>query len=134
MEDKIWRLVTMHCKEKLETPQFTAHNKLCFKNIALPIRYKVHTRQLFCIASLRMTRSQSWCVLKFHKSIMTFVTWTKNSSLVSIALKMPNNMLDWNHARCWKLSKHHENIWLLLYIIWLKIVPALIICMVQWRV
>ena len=71
----------MNWRGKLQTPQFNAHNKLCFDKIVLPIRYKVYVRQIFWIAIPSMTRAKLLCVLQQSENLVTCVTWTKKSSL-----------------------------------------------------
>ena len=58
---------------KLQTPQFTAHNKLFFDNICFPICYNVHARHQFWVASPRITRAQSPCALQQSKMVSRLV-------------------------------------------------------------
>ena len=49
--------------------QFIAQNKLFFDKIVLPMRYKVHTRHPFWIASPRIKRATFVCVLQRLKKV-----------------------------------------------------------------
>ena len=133
MEDSIWIRARMHWREKLQTPQFTAHNKLCFKNIVLPMRYKVHARQPVWVTSLRITRAPFLFALQQSKKSLYFFVWMNKSLLGSIALTKAQNHVRLKPRKIWHLSKHNGNILLALYIFLLKIVHPLITCMVQWR-
>ena len=135
VEDPIWRCAMMHWRGKLQTTQFTTHNKLCFDKILFHMHYKLHARQKFWIASTRMTKAQSPCVLQQSKKLSwILLRGRRRVHFFKEHLQIPKILLDWNHARCWHLSKYDGQILLPLYNVLLKVVHLLITCMVQCQV
>ena len=131
-EDPIWRLVGMHWRGKLQTPQFNAHNKLCLKRIFWPCVTRCTQGSHFGF-QVQGWRGHNSCVhCNGPKSLATCVTWMKKSSLGSRGLtKAQNNVV----LKPCKMMIPIKTRWeYLISAIQFLISQPLIICIAQWKV